>query len=277
MSDIMKNGVFDWDVFKMQNIPIAVHLKTQEECDEFSKMLDEHGMKWSTNDSYLKENYWGSYKIYTCYTNNGMLGDLDYYKKKNYHILEFSDYFKKETKETKQEGEPNMNNITVNMENLTTEEREQLLKLIEKANEKKSEPKVWKPKNGEEYYFIGNFNVRIQTCTNHDADIFHYEIGNCFRTEEEAKFAIEKLKVIAEMKRFALEHNDGEIDWNNYKQSKYYIFIDMSSKNKEIFIIKGYICKKYNDIYFTSKEIAEKAIEIIGKDRLKKYYFEVED
>ena len=41
-----------------------------------------------------------------------------------------------------------------------------------------------------------------------------YTIGNYFKTREEAEFAVEKLKVIAEMKRFAEEHNEW-IDWNN--------------------------------------------------------------
>ena len=43
-----------------------------------------------------------------------------------------------------------MDEIKLNMENLTKEEREQLLKLVEKANRKES--KVWKPKYNDKYY-----------------------------------------------------------------------------------------------------------------------------
>lgn len=274
MSDIMKDGVFDWDVFKDRKNKIAVHLKTQEECDEFSKMLDEHGMKWCDGLSYLKCILWDEHKENTCYANNGMYTCLNYYKKNYYHILEFSDYFstEKET-ETKQEGESNMNNITVNMENLKPEEREQLLKLIEKANKKDAEPKVWKPKDGDKYYFIDSSKISSYDWTSHDVDKKLYAIGNCFRTEEKAKFAIEKLKVIVELKRFAQEHNKYKIDWNS-DQDKYSIYFD--TKEKTIDIDYNIRCKA-NDIYFTSREIARAAIEAIGEVRLKKYYFEVKD
>lgn len=274
MSDIMKNGVFDWEVFKDKKNRIAVHLKTQEECDEFSKMLDEHGMKWCNNCSYLEDNKWYFYGEKTCYTNYGFFSPLSFYKAENYHILEFSDYFKNETKEINKEGENKMNSITVNMENLTAEEREQLLALVKKSNK----PKVWKPVNNEIYYFINT-----DDCITGDiwGDMWgkynvygngRYSIGNCFRTKEEAEFAKEKLKVIAELKRFAQEHNEGKIDWNDFDQGKYYIFVDMSSK--KILIANSYRSKCY-DVYFTSREIANEAIKAIGKDRLKKYYFEV--
>ena len=42
-------------------------------------------------------------------------------------------------------------NITINMENLSQEERTALLSLIEKANKPKS--KVWKPESDEMYYY----------------------------------------------------------------------------------------------------------------------------
>lgn len=275
MSDIMKNGVFDWEVFKDRDNKIAVHLKTQEECDEFSKMLDEHGMKWNTNGSYLKENYWYEYKKYTCYSNKGTYCDLDYYKEENCYILEFSDYFniKKEIKENNKKGENKMNSITVNMENLTVKEREQLLALVKKSNE----PKVWKPKKNEEYYFI-NTNDCISRDMWDKYNVYgngRYSIGNCFKTKEEAEFAREKLKVIAELKRFAQEHNEYEIDLKNFSQYKYYIYIDL--EDKKFFISYNYRTLIGNNIYFTSEEIAKKAIDAIGADRLKKYYFEVED
>ena len=47
--------------------------------------------------------------------------------------------------------------ITVNLNNLTDKEREQLLKLVSKSHtEKKS--KVWKPNEGDTYYLIDYYN-----------------------------------------------------------------------------------------------------------------------
>ena len=48
-----------------------------------------------------------------------------------------------------------MNEIKVNMENLSESERETLLGLIEKSNGNKSKKK-WEAKEGESYWYIGN-------------------------------------------------------------------------------------------------------------------------
>lgn len=177
-------------------------------------------------------------------------------------------------------------NLTVNMENLTEEERSQLLALIEKSTEEKS--KVWKPKNNESFYII-NQNGDVDYVAGLSNSTFaisyneyltsrqnKYSIGNCFPTKEKAEFAVERLKVIAELKRFAQEHNKEEIDWRDFGQCKYYIYCEFHDNAEYIDIGCVKECKS-NDIYFTSKEIAQQAIEAIGEDRIKKYYFEVED
>lgn len=161
--------------------------------------------------------------------------------------------------------------LNVNMENLTEEERNQLLALVKKSTEEK--PKVWKPEDKKEYYFINAGGcICDDIWTNCILDNNLYAIGNCFKTEKEAEFALEKLKVIAELKRFAQERND-KIYWNNGSW-KYYIAYDYTA-NKVIYM--SAMTSKRNDIYFTSEEIAQQAIKTIGADRLKKYYFEVED
>lgn len=166
-----------------------------------------------------------------------------------------------------------MNVITVKMENLSEEERKQLIELVEKSNKKKS--KVWEPADREEYYYVRSdgevLHGYYEKCCSFDCSI--YSIGNCFRTEEEAKFVVEKIKVTAELKKLAEENNE-ELNWKNEDQPKYHLIYNYESKN----IIIDYTCKyKFNSIYFSSKEIAKRAIETIGEKRLKKYYFEVEE
>lgn len=180
--------------------------------------------------------------------------------------FKWSDEMFEDIKEDKMDNQ----NITVNMENLSDEERNTLLELINKANKPKS--KVWKPEDAELYYFIRNDG---QICYTHwneiDLDQDRYGLGNCFKTEDEAKFALEKLKVITELKRFAIEHNEGEINWNDNKQYKYILCFDHDEN-----CVK-WVQYQHAHIYFTSREIAEQAIKKIGKERLKKYYFEVND
>lgn len=188
--------------------------------------------------------------------------------------LYWEDKIFEDTEENKMENQ----NITINMENLSNEERTTLLSLIEKANKPKS--KIWKPEDNEKYYY-GYSDGSVSH------DIFHhynvtgayvhenrYAMGNCFKTRGEAEFALERQKVITELKRFALEHNDKEIDWNNIEQRK--CFLSYQHDKNIIFIDFYYSVQIYN-IYFTSEEIAQAAIKEIGEERLRKYYFEVKE
>lgn len=164
------------------------------------------------------------------------------------------------------------NNITVNMENLSEEEREQLMKIIKKSNGCKR--KVWKPECNKKYWIINGFRVVDSSWYNDNVDYGCYEIGNCFKTEKEAKFALEKLKVKAELRRFAEENNEHEIDWEDDDQEKWSIYYNCDTK--KIDIIYNTVLKTHC-IHFSSKEITKQAIDYIGEERLKKYYLGIED
>ena len=165
------------------------------------------------------------------------------------------------------------NNITVNMENLSEKEREQLMKLIQKSNGSKG--KMWKPEDNEKYFYVsGRGVINICRWINDTTDNGCYEIGNCFKTKEEADFALEKLKVEAELRRFAEENNEYKIDWKNRNQNKWFIYYNYVMKN--IGVVYDTVLRTHC-IYFSSKEIAEQAIDYIGEERLKKYYLGIED
>ena len=165
------------------------------------------------------------------------------------------------------------NNITVNMENLSEEERKQLMKLIQKSNGSKW--KVCKPKNNEKYFFISGCGViNSFRWINDSTDNGCYGIGNCFKTEEEAEFALEKAKVETELRRFAEENNEYEIDWTDEDQEKWFMYYNCDMK--KIDIIYNTVLKTHC-IYFSSKKIAKQAIDYIGEERLKKYYLGIED
>lgn len=164
------------------------------------------------------------------------------------------------------------NNITVNMENLSEEEREQLMKIIKMSNGCKR--KVWKPECNKNYWIINGFSVVNSSWDNDNVDYRRYEIGNCFKTEKDAEFALEKLKVEAELRRFAEENNECEIDWTDREQNKWLICYNYDSKN----IDTGYDnTLRAHYIYFSSKKIAKQAVEYVGEERLKKYYLGIED
>ena len=145
--------------------------------------------------------------------------------------------------------------LNVNLNNLTEEERNTLLALVEKSVK---EPKVWKPEINEKYYYVrSDGGIDYSIWNNDKCDNNSYTIGNCFK----------------ELKRFAQEHNTLEINWNDIDQEKYYFYYNCTYKRFDINLVYG---TKGNAIYFSSKEIAEQAVKEIGEERIKKYYFEVE-
>ena len=137
--------------------------------------------------------------------------------------------------------------------------------------------KDWKPKKGDTYYYIGNAgSIFNYDCREDILDEAHLNIGNYFKTEEDAKHMVEKFKVIRELQKFANENNEEKIDWKNFNQCKYKIVYD--AKDEDLYVDYNIQCKSEPfNIYFTSSKIAKRAIEAVGEDRIKKYYFNVED
>lgn len=177
----------------------------------------------------------------------------------------------KELVNTKWIEEIRNNTITVNMENLTQEERNQLISLVEKSN-KPNPKKRWRAERDEGYYYMSNCLEIIYDVDNgFITDNKHYKMGNYFKTKEEAYFEREKLLVYQELQNYAIEHNESEIDWNNGEQYKYYIFYN----NRGVGIGNEKTTMYLGQIYFTSREIAHNAIASIGEDRIEKYLFGV--
>ena len=86
---------FNWDEFKDADNKIAVHCKTEEEAVDFCKQMHEQGMKWRGEYSYLDYTNYYIYAESTCYTAEGKYCHENYYKKRGYTILEWSDYMQK--------------------------------------------------------------------------------------------------------------------------------------------------------------------------------------
>lgn len=137
--------------------------------------------------------------------------------------------------------------------------------------------KYWTPKEKEKYFYIEDcMGVSDDRNVQAPIDYCRFNIGNFFKTKIEAEHILEKLKVIHELQKFAYENNEGEIDWKNFNQCKYYLVYD--TKDEDLYVDYTAYCKREPfNIYFTSFKIAKRAIEAVGEDRIKKYYFNVED
>lgn len=162
-----------------------------------------------------------------------------------------------------------MEEFKVELENLTDKEKKTFLHLVKKS--KKSRRKHM----NEIYYSIaedGNIVGSVENDTFYDESCWKF--GNYYNTKEEAEFAKQKQLIYQELKRYALEHNTEEIDWTNNSSSKFYI--TYGYQNNELIIDNMQTIKSPNTVYFTSEKIAENAIKAIGKDRIKKYLFEID-
>ena len=119
--------------------------------------------------------------------------------------------------------------------------------------------KVFKPnKFGEKYYTISTKGkIGSYSFCNDDFDKEIIDFGNYFKTQEEAERKRFEIRLHRKLELFALENNDTEIDLNVHSE-KYIISYRIDGN---IFIDKVYSFKDLGQVYFTSKEIAEKALE----------------
>ena len=127
--------------------------------------------------------------------------------------------------------------------------------------------KVFKPnKFGEKYYTISTKGkIGSYSFCNDDFDKEIIDFGNYFKTQEEAERKRFEIRLHRQLELFALENNDTEIDLNTHSE-KYIISYRIDGN---IFIDKVYSFKDLGQVYFISKEIAEKALETFKNDLIR--------
>lgn len=99
--------------------------------------------------------------------------------------------------------------------------------------------------------------------------------GNCFKTSCEAIHIAKKLEVIKQLQDFASA--TGEVNLKENSQAKYYLSYCRITRKVEIMRWDTFYLVQPFNIYFTSCEAAEKAIEFVGEEKLKLYYFDVDE
>ena len=125
------------------------------------------------------------------------------------------------------------------------------------------------PKVGEYYFHIGDtgdiYRTEYAPPYNDDDYECRESIGNIFKNRDEACFAVEKLKVEEELRKFSRPFKHGRYD--------YYLFFDIESDCLDAHFTS--YCPPQGAIYFESEEKVQQAIKSVGEERIKKYIFEV--
>lgn len=140
----------------------------------------------------------------------------------------------------------------------------------------KEEPSLDGWNYDEVYYYIDDYGdvLKAHTVCWNKGELYGIDksrliSNNMFKTESEAKFKRERDAVLYELSKFA-EPKDRE--WDDFNNHWY---ICWNCRKGEIGFDYKYNCR-HNDIYFASREDAEKAIQAVGEERIKRFYLGVE-
>lgn len=134
----------------------------------------------------------------------------------------------------------------------------------------KPKPKtVWDLIKGDRYYYINTTGgVCSFSWVADEEDLRRRERGNVFLTEKEAKFEVERQKCEAIMLKYGRR---------TFKYNKDNYLIRINNNDEKVEVGFWAIYQFQGSIYFDTKELAQKAINEIGEERLKKYIFRVEE
>ena len=138
--------------------------------------------------------------------------------------------------------------------------------------ESKEETKTIKDiKTWEEYWYIDDSgDYASATWMGDVADHWRRNSGNAFLTKQEAEFYLKRQEVLS----ILLSHAEPlDTQWD-LERKHFYLTAQLCSGSIGVFDSRT--CK-LGGIYFATEEDARKAIDDVGDERLKKYYFMVEE
>lgn len=127
-----------------------------------------------------------------------------------------------------------------------------------------------KPKVGERYFYVDSCgSIDYEFWQETETDLFRFNTGNCFKTEQEAEDYKENLLTKQALKDLALELNNGvEIDWNDYSVTKYYIYF---KESQDLLFYDGRDCCDYLknlNVYCLNSDFFKIAKDRIGEEKL---------
>nr|DAL86183.1 MAG TPA: hypothetical protein [Caudoviricetes sp.] len=117
------------------------------------------------------------------------------------------------------------------------------------------------------YYAIERAGSVTSLADNSDYDDRMFNIANYFNNKNYAEYVGFKETLMRKLDKFAWEHNEQTISWNDCRH-KYFILFSIDDNE---LIVDWNRVYKSNNVYFTSREIAEQALEKFKDDLMKLY------
>ena len=121
---------------------------------------------------------------------------------------------------------------------------------------------------GEPVKNVDNYALHHDQCYNISANYYSD------RTVAENNARADKL--MRQLRRFAVEHREKEIDWNDDEQDKWRICYEPIGAHRYLKYCISYAVQFYGEIYFDSEEIVKAAIDTFH-DELIWYFTEYKD
>lgn len=124
-----------------------------------------------------------------------------------------------------------------------------------------------KPKYGDNYcYLKDNGQIGHDVWADLESDIFRFNSGNIFNTEEKTEDFKKNTLTKQQLKDLAFELNYGvEIDWKNDRQPKHYLYID---HDINLLTTEYAVTVQENIVYCLNNQFLEIAKERIGEEKL---------
>ena len=128
--------------------------------------------------------------------------------------------------------------------------------------------KRWRAERGEIYYRVNTFNqvCSLRECCCDNDDLVYYS-HNYFKTKEEAEKYARVLETETLLRKYADEHND-EMPWDNKIN---HWNLAYNSADFCIEIESWLYMMRPQTVYFSSREIAARAVKEVGRERIIEY------
>ena len=130
------------------------------------------------------------------------------------------------------------------------------------------------PENSGFYYEYNRGGVKCSIDEYCNIDNEYYESANYYSSDIVAENNARADKLMRQLRRFAVQHREPGINFNNATTEKYYIICD--SENDELRATYTSYAKVFGAIYFDSREVANAAIDKFH-DELIWYFNEYKD
>ena len=126
------------------------------------------------------------------------------------------------------------------------------------------EKKTGWERGDETYYFITTYmQLGEESDLKVELDNERYSVGNYFTDKTLAEKMLKRVRLMLKMQKWADEHNE-PLDWNDNNMFKYRI--NYNTNHRELRVSYDIVSRLVGAVYFSSYDIAEKAIEEFGDE-----------